>query len=145
VHVETILHRKGHEVAMIHPHTTVTNALHALADHRVGALVVSEDGETISGILSERDIVRGMARAGADLLPQPVQAIMTTDVKTCTTDDTVEHLMAIMTGGRFRHMPVIDEDRKVIGIVSIGDIVKERLGELEDETQTLKDYVRQGW
>ena len=144
MHVEAILHRKGHEVAMIRSETTVTEALQALAEHQVGALIVSDDGETIAGILSERDIVRGLARAGADLLAEPLSAIMTTEVHTCSADDTVAHLMAEMTGGRFRHLPVVDDAGKVVGIVSIGDVVKERLGELEDEANTLKDYVRQG-
>ncbi len=145
MHVEGILSRKGHEVATIVPDTSVRDAVQTLAEHRIGALVVSEDGEHITGILSERDVVRGLAASGPDLLDADVASIMTSEVQTCRPTDTVARLMSIMTGGRFRHLPVVDGDGRVTGIISIGDVVKERLTELETEAESLKDYVRQGW
>lgn len=138
--VEDILRRKGTAVATIAPDTTVETALQMLHDRRIGALVVSTRAEPIAGIVSERDIVRAFAAQGVAAIREPVEAIMTTDVVTCTPDELLTDVMAAMTEHRFRHMPVIDGGR-LAGIVSIGDVVKNRLEELESETTELRAYI----
>jgi CBS domain-containing protein len=141
--VQQILHAKGNTVTCVSPETPITEVLQVLARHGVGALVVSGDGLTIAGIVSERDVVRGLAVSGPALLDHPVGDIMTVEVQTCGPGDTVEELMARMTNGRFRHLPVVDGGQ-LTGIVSIGDIVKLRLHELESEARQLLDYIRGG-
>ncbi len=141
--INSILHHKGDEVATVTADSTVADALAALADHGIGALVVSTDGRTVEGILSERDIVRALAADGAATLEQPVNRLMTGTVVTCTREDTVDSLMATMTEQRVRHVPVV-EDGALAGIISIGDVVKHRVGELESETRHLKDYITTG-
>ena len=141
--INSILNHKGDDVATVAPDSTVADALRALADRGVGALVVSSDGRTVEGILSERDIVRGLSVEGAATLDRPVHHLMTGTVVTCTREDTVDSLMATMTGKRIRHVPVV-EDGVLSGIISIGDVVKHRVGELESETRHLKDYITTG-
>lgn len=141
--VQQILQAKGSDVATVEPEMSVNEVLQVLAANGVGALVVSSDGVTIAGIVSERDIVRGLARSGTAFLERPVGEIMTIAVTTCGQSDTVEELMAIMTTGRFRHLPVV-EGGNLMGIVSIGDLVKVRLRELEDEAKNMLDYIRGG-
>jgi CBS domain-containing protein len=141
--VQEILQSKGDNVAWVAPDILVDEVLQLLAAHGVGALVVSSDGQTLIGIVSERDIVRGLARSGSALLTRPVAEIMTSPVHTCSPGDTIEELMARMTDGRFRHFPVL-VDGRLVGVVSIGDIVKLRLRELEDEAKNLIDYIRGG-
>ncbi|MFA9565551.1 MAG: CBS domain-containing protein [Acidimicrobiales bacterium] len=141
--INSILNRKGDDVATVAPERTVADALGLLADHGIGALVVSNDGQTVEGILSERDIVRALAAQGLATLDLPVHQLMTDTVVTCTGEDTVDSLMATMTGKRIRHVPVV-EDGVLSGIISIGDVVKHRLGELESETRHLKDYITTG-
>jgi CBS domain-containing protein len=114
-----------------------------LSQHRIGAVVVSADGSAIAGIVSERDIVRALAGEGAGVLGQPASSIMTSDVVTCGPATTVEQLMGIMTERRIRHVPV-DDDGRLGGIVSIGDVVKNRVSDLENETQVLHDYIAHG-
>jgi len=138
--ISQILRRKGDEVATIAPAATVSDVVEALAEHGVGALVVSADGETIEGIISERDVVRSLAANGAGALGSSVADVMTTDVVTCGLDATTEELMVEMTKRRFRHMPVTDNGA-LAGIVSIGDVVDARLRELETERQQLTDYI----
>lgn len=138
--VSDILRSKGHEVATVAPTATVTEALARLADADVGALVVSTTGESPEGIVSERDIVRHLARSGAGVLDGPVSAIMTADVVTCSPDDTVGDLMARMTERRIRHLPVVTDGR-LDGIISIGDVVKVRVRELEEERHHLESYI----
>ncbi len=138
--VAAILARKGADVFTIDPDATVGAAIEALRVHRVGALVVSTDGVGVTGIVSERDVVRHLAEHGHPVLDQPVSSVMTGDVVTCTPTDTTEQLMALVTDRRIRHVPVIDADR-LAGVVSIGDIVAARVRELEDETQLLHDYI----
>lgn len=137
-----ILDRKGHEVATVTPDTTVRDAVAELARHNVGALVVSPDGSQVVGIMSERDVVRRLATDGAAVLDRPVEAIMKREVKTCTPTDTTDDLMGTMTEGRFRHMPVIEEG--LIGIISIGDVVKVRIDELATEREQLAGYITRG-
>jgi CBS domain-containing protein len=144
MYVQSILAAKGVEVATIAPDATLREAVASLRDHRVGALVVSGDGRSIDGILSERDIVRCLAERAADTLDVQISEVMTKDVTTCGLKDTIEQLMWLMTSQRIRHIPVADDKGKLAGIVSIGDVVKERLGHLESENKALYDYITQG-
>jgi CBS domain-containing protein len=138
--ISEILRSKGGEVATIDPGADVRALLSLLAEHNIGAVVVSTDGETIEGIVSERDIVRRLGERGADLLGEPVSSIMTATVRTCEPSDLVEDLRATMTEHRIRHLPVV-RDGKLIGIVSIGDVVKSAIAELETEREQLVDYI----
>ncbi|NVO17535.1 MAG: CBS domain-containing protein [Rhodoplanes sp.] len=139
--VKTILVRKGNAVVTIDPTATVTAAAKLLGEHGIGAVVVtSADGHTI-GIISERDIVKALAARGGAGLDAPVSEIMTRKVVTCTQQDTIGELMKQMTEGHFRHVPVIEQDR-LVGIVSIGDVVKSRLEQMEQESDALRDYIR---
>jgi CBS domain-containing protein len=144
VHVQSILAAKGTEVATISPDASVGDAVAALKDHRVGALVVSSDGRTIDGIVSERDIVRRLADDAGGTLERAVADVMTREVTTCGRKDTIEKLMWVMTEKRIRHVPVVDEAGGLAGIISIGDVVKHRLGQLESENQSLYEYITQG-
>ncbi len=141
--LSTIIASKGDFVATVAPGDTVSEVIAALAEHRVGALVVSADGRTIAGIVSERDIVRSLT-AGAAALDQPVSSIMTSTVFCAPPEAHVDELTHLMTEKRVRHIPVTDPDGVLLGIVSIGDIVKSRLGELEGERAALLDYVTRG-
>lgn len=138
--VRDMLAIKGDQVATIGPDASVETALHRLKLEGVGALVVSADSESIAGIVSERDIVRGLPDHGAAILEMKISEIMTRSVKTCSPDASVQELMGEMTRSRFRHMPVVS-DNKLCGIISIGDVVKNRLEELETETHVLRDYI----
>ncbi|HAS11141.1 MAG TPA: histidine kinase [Acidimicrobiaceae bacterium] len=140
--VDQILEAKGRAVATVTPDATVAEAVAELATHNVGALVVSSDGRSVEGILSERDIVRGLSE-GAEVLQRRVRDLMATDVSTCTGRSGVEELMTTMTTGRFRHLPVV-ADGELCGIISIGDVVKARIDELATEAQQLVGYIRDG-
>jgi CBS domain-containing protein len=137
-----LLRHKGHEVATIVGSRSVRDALALLAEHRIGALVVSEDGRRIDGILSERDIARGLHERGAGLLGDPVTSVMTAEVHTCVPGVQLTELARLMTDERVRHVPVVDDDGGLVGIVSIGDVVKARLDELEEERRALVDYIQ---
>ena len=139
--VTAILSRKGVEVAGIEPTATLEAAAKVLAARRIGALVVLDEGGRLRGILSERDIVRAIAERGVSVLAQPVAQVMTPKVETCARDEPVESIMERMTGGKFRHMPVLDRGR-LAGIVSIGDVVKDRLEAMEREAEAMRDYIR---
>ncbi|MBV8494422.1 MAG: CBS domain-containing protein [Alphaproteobacteria bacterium] len=138
--VETILRNKGSWVATIRPEATIAEAVDMLRHERIGAIVVSEDGESVDGILSERDIVTALADFGTDLLLRCVDDIMTRDVVTCEPGDTVGELMAEMTSRRIRHFPVVTDGR-LCGIVSIGDLVKSRIDEVEFEANSLRSFI----
>jgi CBS domain-containing protein len=140
VKVRDILGDKGNRVVTIRPDASVSTAVHRLVLERIGALVVTEDGRHIAGIISERDIVAALANDGAELLApgHRVADLMSRNVFTCTPDDTVKQVMAEMTRRRVRHIPVL-EDGQLAGIVSIGDVVKSRLGEVELEATVLRD------
>jgi CBS domain-containing protein len=140
MNVETILRTKGREVATIRPGETVGAAVDALISRNIGALVVSEDGERVDGIISERDIVHALARHGSRLLLAGVAEVMTQPVVTCDPTEGVGELMAEMTNRRIRHLPVI-EDGRLCGIVSIGDVVKNRLDEIEFEARSLRSFI----
>ncbi|MGW0047929.1 CBS domain-containing protein [Nocardia cyriacigeorgica] len=139
--IAEILRRKGSEVATVRPDSTVRALLATLAAHNIGAVVVSSDGVGITGIVSERDVVRSLHQHGADLLDAPVEQIMTTDVRTCAPDDLVDGLRRTMTDHRIRHLPVV-RDGRLIGIVSIGDVVKSAISELATEREQLVGYVQ---
>lgn len=140
--VRDILAAKGTTVATIAPTATVTELVAALAEHGIGALVVSADGASIDGIVSERDVARGLHTHGADLLAKPVSTVMTATVRTCRPEDPIREIAAVMTERRFRHLPVL-QDGRLAGIVSIGDVVKKRIDELETETDQLVGYLAQ--
>lgn len=143
MHVEGLLRSKGDEVATVAPSATVGVVVAALAEHRVGALVVSDDGRSVEGIVSERDVVRALADQGGAVLDAEVATIMTREVVTCDRSTTVDELSSLMTEGRYRHVPVV-VDGVLSGIVSIGDVVKSHIHDLEQEKQTLHEYISQG-
>ena len=138
--IVTMLRSKGDFVATVRPTATIRELLDTLAEHRIGAVVVSADGG-IDGIVSERDVVRHLSAAGGALLDHPVSSIMTAEVVTCRRDTAVDDLMRMMTDRRIRHVPVVDDDGALVGIVSIGDIVKSRISELESERNDLVGYI----
>ena len=138
--VSTILAGKGREVVSVEPSASLADAVRLLAGKRIGAAVILGADRRIAGIISERDIVRVLAERGAGALDAPVSQTMTRKVETCNESETVSSLMERMTSGKFRHMPVVDRGR-VIGIVSIGDIVKHRLHEMERESAAMRDYI----
>lgn len=141
VTVTSILASKGDDVATIGPDRSLNDALALLAEYNIGALVVSEDGTTVDGILSERDIVRRLHTIGSGCLDDEVRTAMTREVTTCHGQDTSNQLMAQMTEQRFRHCPVVDDADKLSGIVSIGDVVRVRILELETQAHSLREYV----
>jgi CBS domain-containing protein len=138
-----ILDRKGRDVATITPESPVRAAVEQLGTANIGALVVSVDGASVEGILSERDVVRRLASDGPTLLDQPVSSIMQADVLTCSGADLVDELMHRMTEHRIRHLPVVD-DGQLVGIISIGDVVKTHVDALETERDQIVDYIRTG-
>jgi CBS domain-containing protein len=142
MNVQSILGGKGAGVVTVVAGTSIADAAMHMRDHRVGALIVSEDGQHIDGIVSERDIVRALADHGATVLGRAVSSVMSTDVVTCAADDAVESLMAAMTERRIRHLPVVDEQGVLGGVVSIGDVVKSRLGQLETERRQRVEYIQ---
>lgn len=144
VPVTVILDRKGADVATIGPDASVNDAATSLTDQGIGALVVSADGRGVDGVISERDIVREVSRTGAAALEAPVTDVMTLDVVTCEPTTSTDDLIATMTERRVRHVPVVTEGR-LVGIVSIGDIVKWRMDELAEEAQQLEAYVTGGY
>ena len=140
MNVEHILSDKGREVLTVAPDRTLMEAARTLSEKRIGAVVVSDPGNPVLGILSERDIVRAVAANGAAALNEPVSRYMTGKVVTCTSRSAINDLMETMTTGKFRHVPVV-EDGRLLGIVSIGDIVKFRVAEIEGESQALREYI----
>ncbi|QUH03336.1 CBS domain-containing protein [Saccharopolyspora erythraea] len=143
MHIAEILSKKGSDVATIRPAAAVSELLRMLAHHNIGAMAVVGEGEDLLGIVSERDIVRRLDERGAELLTATVAEIMTTDVITCAPTDTVEGLTEIMTERRVRHLPVV-EGGALVGIVSIGDVVKSRIDALEQSQEQLESYITQG-
>ncbi len=137
--VQRILNDKGSAVTTCRPADTIANVAKVLADKKIGAVVVTE-GDAVRGILSERDIVRAIAGQGDKALGKPASDYMTENVVTCALHDTNDDVMQIMTGGRFRHAPVV-EDGKLVGIISIGDVVKRRIAEIEREAAEIREYI----
>jgi CBS domain-containing protein len=141
MNVQSIIGSKGPAVSTITQTSTLRQAVEMLAERRIGALVVSGDGRAIEGIISERDIVRAAAGGSATALDGSVGSVMSTDVITCSAGDGVDRLMSLMTERRIRHLPVVNEQGHLAGIVSIGDVVKARLAELEQENHALSEYI----
>jgi CBS domain-containing protein len=138
--VRAILDSKGHQVLNVGPDDKLAAAIKILGEKRIGAVVVMKDGR-IEGILSERDIVRVLSERGASVLEEPVSVVMTRKVVSCREKDTVAGIMEMMTLGKFRHLPVV-EDGRVVGLISIGDIVKHRVQEYEREQEALREYIK---
>ena len=138
--VSDLIKEKGAGVITTKPATTVSEVADIISSKRIGALVVTELDGKVVGIISERDIVNGLSKSGANLLKLPVSDVMTRDVYTCAMTEDVNQLRREMTTRRARHIPIVEDD-KLIGIISMGDIVKNRLDELEDETQQMRDYI----
>lgn len=138
--VKHILADKGSETYTLSRDASGMDAVEALTRHNVGALVVAGADMTIQGIVSERDIVRAISSGGVTALNKPVAELMTSKVRTCTEESTVPELMELMTEGRFRHLPV-ERDGKLVGVVSIGDIVKRRIEEIEREADDIRSYI----
>lgn len=138
--VKAILEKKGRDVISAMPGATLSEVIAMLARHRIGALVICDEAHTILGILSERDVVRMLAAQGQKALDMPVSEAMTKKVQTCEEKHTVNQVMEIMTQNRFRHMPV-ERDGKLEGIVSIGDVVKARIEQVEREAEEIRNYI----
>jgi CBS domain-containing protein len=138
--VRSILDSKGHQVLSVEPDANLSAAVKILGGKKIGAVLVMSEGR-IEGILSERDIVRVLSERGAAVLEEPVSGVMTRKVVSCRQSDTVAAIMEMMTLGKFRHLPVV-EDGKVVGLISIGDIVKRRVQEYETEQEALRDYIK---
>ncbi len=138
--IHDILSSKGFDVVHVGPESSVSDLVTLLREHNLGAVVVSTDGKAIAGIVSERDVIRQLAE-GPEFLSQPVTSIMTPEVHTCSPDDSVESLMSAMTDRRIRHFPVVNERGELAGIVSIGDLVKSQIAQLEFERDQLEGYV----
>jgi CBS domain-containing protein len=139
--VRAILDLKGRDVTTVAPDKTLGDAASLLSQHKIGALVVTGADRRVTGILSERDIVKAVSTGGAAALEDKVATRMTREVVTCGPQDTMAELMGRMTAGRFRHVPVVENGR-LVGIISIGDVVKHRLAEMERESSALRDYIR---
>ena len=138
--IHELLRTKGFHVITVRPSATVLEVVELLKEYNLGAVVVSHDGREVSGIVTERDIVRRLLE-GTDFLAGPVSAIMTSEVLTCTAQDSVRSLMTTMTEQRIRHLPVVDDHGRLTGIVSIGDAVKSHITEIEFERDQLEGYV----
>ncbi len=140
MHISDVLRGKGRDVVTVPPDTTVRDLLDVLAEFQIGATVVSADGENVDGIVSERDIVRALAKRGAAVLSEDVSTIMTREVVVTHMDEHVDAVFGVMTQQRIRHLPVITDER-LAGLVSIGDLVKARVKELETERDSLAEYI----
>ena len=139
--VKSIIDNKGRDVVTIEPGVSLDTAAKLLAERRIGAVVVLGADDRVVGILSERDIVRSISERGAGAMQEQVSQVMTRKVVTCTLDETIHSIMERMTAGKFRHLPVIDQGR-LAGIISIGDVVKNRIMEMEQESDALKSYIQ---
>lgn len=143
MHVEVILAVKGREVRTIRPDATVSEAVQRMRRERVGALVVSEDGRQIAGIISDRGIMDAIADRGTSVMNDQIQQMMTREVFTCSSSDDVSGIMAAMTNRRIRHIPVV-QDNQLCGIISIGDVVKHRIDEIQLEADAMREYISGG-
>jgi CBS domain-containing protein len=132
---------KGPTAITVQSTATVMEAARKLAQHRIGAVVITRIDGGVAGILSERDIVRRISETGPDILSSPVGDVMTREVETCTADTTVDEVMVRMTKGRFRHMPVVDSAQRFVDVISIGDVVKKHVEEVEHEATSLREYI----
>ncbi|GAB5388769.1 MAG: CBS domain-containing protein [Alphaproteobacteria bacterium] len=140
---KAVAEKKG-AVQTVKPDATIAETATILAGANIGAVVVSQDGSKIDGIISERDIVRGLASDGPGVMDWPVRQLMTADVITCAAADTLGKVMAVMTAKRIRHLPICDGDGGLTGILSIGDVVKQRLADVQAEADAMRSYITQG-
>ena len=143
MNVETILKTKGREVIAVSRSESVASAAETLHRRGIGAALVLGDGGAVEGVISERDVVRGLASYGGVVLGMKVAELMTVDVLTCEPSDSVDDIMAVMTEKRVRHLPVL-RNEKLVGVISIGDVVKHRLAEIESEAKSLREYISTG-
>ncbi|MGI9407218.1 MAG: CBS domain-containing protein [Hyphomicrobiaceae bacterium] len=143
MNVSAMLSGKGPDVITVSPESLVLEVTRVLAEKKIGSVVVLDDNGVIRGIVSERDIVRRIAADGSGALEAPVSTVMTCEVVTCRREDTINHIMEEMTRGRFRHVPVVDQGQ-LVGIVSIGDVVKHRIAEAELEASAMREYIATG-
>lgn len=143
MNVRSILKSKGNDVIFVDANETVSAAARLLTNRRIGALVVGDEGGEIAGMLSERDIVAGISKIGAEVLTLPVRDLMTRDVVFCHPEDSISDVMGKMTDRRIRHLPVVEGDR-LLGVISIGDVVKQRIAESENEAEALREYIVTG-
>ena len=143
MNVAAILKAKGRVVTTGQPHASLQDIARLLADKRICAVVIVDGQGSVAGIVSERDVVRAIASRGSDCLSEPAYSIMTKDVISCTPEDRLDKIMSVMTAGRFRHVPVV-EAGQLVGIISIGDVVKNHIAEVELEANSLKSYVLAG-
>lgn len=143
MNVEKILDQKGRKVTTADVETSLGDIVKTLVSQKIGAIVVTTSAGQVVGIVSERDVVRAISEEGGAILSEPVSKYMTKRVVTCAMDDTVAELMSSMTAGRFRHLPVVEGGR-LAGIISIGDVVKERIAEAEQEAQAMREYIATG-
>ena len=141
--VQSILGTKGGDIVSVSPKDTIQSAANLLAERRIGAVLVLDSDRTIAGVLSERDIVRGVAEQGDGCLKLQVGELMTKDVITCTPADSIADIMAKLTDRRIRHLPVVNGG-ELVGVISIGDVVKHRIAEAEQEAAALRDYISTG-
>ncbi|GJE06546.1 MULTISPECIES: CBS domain-containing protein [Methylobacterium] len=138
--VARILAEKGSSVVTVKSDETIDTAIHCLAKHSIGAIIVSDTEGEVTGIISERDIMRALAREAGSAFDAPIGRFMTSNVVTCTRSTTIEEVMQTMTEGRFRHLPVVENGR-LVGLISIGDVVKRRIAAVEAEHQAMRDYI----
>ncbi len=143
MNVSTILQNKGSDVVTRTPDVTLNEIVQLLNEHKIGSVVIVENSGTVCGIVSERDVVNAIATRSGSVLDEPVSDCMTKNVFTCKREDTLEKLMAEMTEHRFRHLPVVEEGQ-LVGLVSIGDVVKQRIAEAEMEAAAMRDYITTG-
>lgn len=142
MNVNTILNVKGHDIISVKSTDVINDVVKVFASKKIGSVLVMDDG-VLSGIVSERDVVRSIAERGAEVLDEPVSEIMTRNVKSCSGADTIQTIMEFMTSGRFRHMPVL-EDGKLVGIISIGDVVQQKIAIAEMEANSMREYIATG-
>lgn len=143
--IKTILKRKGTEVHTTRSTITVEQAIHVMWQREISALVVCDDGRRIDGIISDRGIIRALADKGVEIMHKPISEIMTREVITCRPDDRVSAIMTLMTARRIRHIPVVDDEGLLAGLVSIGDIVVHRIEEVRGEAEHMRDYITKAW
>lgn len=143
MNVATILNEKGRKVITAHREHSLLDVAKLLNDNKIGSILIIDEDESVIGIVSERDIVRRIAAAGASVLNNPIDTCMTTNVISCQESDTIDQIMSVMTKRRFRHMPVV-EDKRLVGIISIGDVVKLRIAEAEMEADAMRQYIATG-
>lgn len=141
MNIEAILAAKGHEVSTARPETRLADVMHRMREERIGAVVVSSDGRQIQGIISDRGVLHAIAEHGVEVLERPVESVMARQVVTCAPHDRVGSLMRLMTDRRIRHVPVVDGDGLLAGIISIGDVVKHRLDEVQREAEAMREYI----